>query len=102
MSGVNLHLNEKDPVQQNRAIRDLFAGRSNAAGTVTLTANTTTTAVNALNCSAGSKVFLFPRTANAAAVVASTYVATVASGTFTITHPSNANADKNFFWVALG
>jgi hypothetical protein len=102
MSGVILHIAEKDPTRQNQAIRDLFAGRSNAVGTVTLTANAATTAVTAINCGLGSKVFLFPTTANAAAIVAATYVSSVGQGTFTITHTNNANADKTFFWVALG
>jgi hypothetical protein len=102
MSGVILHIAEKDTTRQNQAIRDLFAGRSNAVGTVTLTANAASTVVTAINCGAGSRVFLMPTTANAAAIVAATYVSSVGQGTFTITHTNNANADKTFFWVALG
>ena len=102
MSGVIPHLAERDPVRQNQAIRDLFAGRSNAVGTVTLRASQTTTTVTAINCGAGSRVFLFPTTANAAAIVAATYVSSVGQGTFTITHTSNANTDKTFHWVCLG
>ncbi len=102
MSGTIVHLAEKDPLKQNQAIRDLFAGRSNAVGTVTLTANAASTVVTAINCGAGSRVFLFPTTANAAAIVAATYVSSVGQGTFTVTHTNNANADKTFFWVCLG
>ena len=85
-----------------QSIRDLYAGRSNAVGTVTLRASQTSTTVTALNVGAGSKVFLQPTTANAAAVIASTYVNSVGAGTFTITHPSNSNTDKTFSWVSLG
>lgn len=85
-----------------QSIRDLYAGRSNAVGTVTLRASQTTTVVTALNVGAGSRVFLEPTTANAAAVRASTYPSSVGQGTFTITHPSNSNTDKTFYWVALG
>lgn len=97
-------IGEANPVKIIQAIRDLFAGRSNAVGTVTLRTSQTTTTVTALNCGAGSRVFLMPTTANAAAEfgAGSIYVGTVASGSFTITHASNANADKTFFWVALG
>jgi 3-deoxy-D-arabino-heptulosonate 7-phosphate (DAHP) synthase len=102
MSGTLVHIAEQDQVKQNQAIRDLFAGRSNAVGTVTLTAGAASTAVTAINCGAASRVFLFPKTANAAAIVAATYVSSVGQGTFTITHTNNANADKTFFWVALG
>lgn len=104
MSGVIPHIAERDPVRQNQAIRDLFAGRSNAVGTVTLRANQSTTTVTAINCGAGSRVFLMPTTANASAEFGNgtIRISSVGQGTFTITHANNANADKTFFWVALG
>jgi len=87
-----------------QAIRDLFAGRSNAVGEVTLRASQATTVVTALNVGPDSKIFLTPTTANASAEfgAGSIYVSAVGQGTFTITHANNANADKTFFWVALG
>lgn len=104
MAGNIPAITEKDPTRINQAIRDLFMGRSNAVGTVTLTASATTTVVAALNIGASSRVFLMPTTANAAADFASgsLYISAVASGTFTITHPNDADTDKTFFWVALG
>ena len=93
---------ETRPQRLAQAIRDLFAGRSNAVGTVTLRASQTTTVVTALNVGEDSRIFLTATTANAAAVIASLYVSSVGSGTFTITHPSNANVDKVFFWGAWG
>lgn len=101
-SGISLSLSERDPLRQNHAIRQLMEGRSNAVGTVTLTANAASTVVTAVNCGPNSAVFLFPTTANAAAIVAATYVGTVAPGTFTVTHTNDANADKTFFYVCLG
>jgi hypothetical protein len=87
-----------------QSIRDLFAGRSNAVGTVTLTANAASTAVTALNVGASSRVFLMPTTANASAEFGNgtIRISSVGSGTFTVTHANNANADKTFYWVALG
>jgi hypothetical protein len=49
-------------------------------------------------------VFLFPATAHAAAVVATTYVTApnVVAGQFTVTHAATANGDATFWWVCLG
>ncbi len=101
-SGLYINLTEKEPQTQNFVIQQLIEGRSNAVGTVTLTANAASTVVTALNCGPSSAVFLFPTTANAAAIVAATYVSLVSAGTFTVTHTNSATADKSFFWVCLG
>ena len=86
------------------AVRQLAEGRTNAIGTVTLTANAATTTVTAPNCAATSVVFLFPATANAAAIIAATYVlaSNITKGQFIVSHTNNANTDKTFYWVALG
>lgn len=104
MAGNVPTLDERNPVLILQAIRDLFAGRSNAVGSITLTANAASTSVTAINCGKDSKIFLMPKTANASAEFGNgtIYVGTVANGSFTITHANNANADKSFFWVALG
>ena len=101
-SGLYISPNEQDQIKQNQAIRQLIEGRSNAVGIITLTANAASTAVTAVSCGPQSAVFLFPTTANAAAIVAATYVSAVASGSFTVTHTNSATADKTFYWVALG
>ena len=95
---------DKDLTKYAQAINELGRGRSNAVGSVTLRASQTTTTVPAPNCGAGNAVLLFPATANAAAIVATTYVlaTNVTPGQFIITHPSNANTDTTFYWVALG
>lgn len=104
MSALVLNPQEQDRLKQNTAINQLAAGRSNAVGSVTLRASQVTTTVSAPNCSASSKVFLFPETANAAAVVATTYILTtnVTAGQFIITHASDADVDQTFSYVALG
>ena len=96
MSGAIPAPTETDLGRIVRGIRDLFAGRSNAFGRCTLAANATTTVVTAANCAINSEIFLTPRTANAAAVVAATYISATAAGSFTVTHPNNVNADKTF------
>jgi hypothetical protein len=86
------------------AVRQLMQGRSNAAGGVTLAPNAAATAVAAPNCAPGSQVFLFPRTAHAAAELAAggCYVSTVSGGTFTVTHANNPQTDRTFSYVCLG
>jgi len=95
---------ESEPYRIVNAIRQLAAGRSNAAGSVTLAANAPSTAVAAPNCAAASQVFLFPKTAHAAAELAAggCYVSAVANGSFTVTHANNAQADRTFAYVCLG
>ncbi len=104
MAGQTLDPSERDLFRIVMAVRQLMEGRSNATGTVTLTANAATTTVSAPNCGAGSAVFLFPRTANAAAAVPTTYIlaANVTAGQFVVSHANDAQTDKTFSWVALG
>lgn len=104
MSALVLQHGEKDPAKIVLAVNQLVEGRSNAVGSVTLRASQTTTTVAAPNCGAGAHVFLFPRTANAAAVVATTYVlsSNVTKGQFIITHASDADVDQTFSYVCLG
>jgi hypothetical protein len=104
MSALIVQTQEKDLTKFALALQQLAAGRSNAVGTVTLRDGQTTTTVTAPNCGAGSKVFLFPATANAAAVVATTYIlaANVTAGQFIVTHASDSDTDQTFYYVCLG
>jgi hypothetical protein len=104
MSAPQLSPSETQPYRMVNAIRQLMQGRSNAAGTVTLAPNAAATTVTAPNCAAGAQVFLFPRTAHAAAEIAAggCYVSAVASGAFTLTHANNAQTDRTFSYVCLG
>jgi hypothetical protein len=104
MTALTLSPAERDIAKAVLAIRQLTEGRSNATGTVTLAANASATTVTAPNCAATSVVFLFPATAHAAAIAASTYVlaSNITKGQFIMTHPNDTNADKTFYWVALG
>jgi hypothetical protein len=94
--------NEKDLGKYVISLQQLSQGRSNATGSVTLIASATSTVVSAVNCSPGSAVFLFPKTANAAAALSGTYISAVGKQTFTIAHASAASVDRSFFYVCLG
>ena len=103
MSGLTLSPAERDLFRIVTAVRQLMEGRSNASGVFTLAvAPATSTVVAAPNCGAGSVVVLSPRTANAAAAVAGTFVSAAAAGSFTVQHASSAQSDRTFGYVALG
>ncbi len=104
MSAPQLSPSETQLFRIVNAVRQLMQGRSNAAGTATLTAGAPTTTVTAPNCATGAQVFLCPRTAHAAAELAAggCYVSAVSSGSFTITHANNAQTDRTFSYACLG
>jgi hypothetical protein len=83
------------------AMNQLVDGKRNSAGTFTLAISTTTTTVTNERCSTDSKVLFSPRTSNAAAALASTYI-TVANGSFTVTHANNAQTDRTFSYDIAG
>ncbi len=83
------------------AIRQLIEGRGNYVGTVTLTPSATTTTISKSTINENAVVILLPKTANAAAALATTYAA-VTKGTVTITHANNAQTDRSFFYAVVG
>lgn len=105
---IQLSTEEKNLWRVVQAVIQLIQGRSNAVGTVTLRNGQTTTTVTklidpaAINVALGSKVFLEPETANAAAARATTYISAVGQGTFTITHANAATTDRTFSFHCIG
>ena len=95
---------EKDLSVFAAVINELTQGRSNATGTVTLTAGAATTTVTNSNFASGSSVYLTPTTANAAAEIGNgtMYVSARAAGSFTLTHANNANADRIYLYAIQG
>jgi hypothetical protein len=71
---------------------------------VTLAPNAASTVATTGNCGAGSVVLLAPLTSHAAAELGNgtIYVSVVASGSFTLAHADNAQADRMFGLVAVG
>lgn len=99
---ISLSPLEKDVRRIVDAVIQLVTGRQNSVGDVTLRANQTTTVVSFPNCSKDCRVFLSPRTANAAAAIPTTYISSIEQGGFTITHASNAQVDKTFGFLCIG
>lgn len=108
MSGINLSAAETSIWRIVASIIALARGASNAVGTVTLRANQVTTVVDtsvsiaAENISPDMQIFLMPKTATAAAGMASTYISSIGQKTFTITHSSTADVNKTLSWKATG
>ena len=106
MSGFLPSLDETQPFQMVRGIRDLSQGRSNAFGTFTLTANAATTTVAAPNCAPESCISLMPLTAHASAEMGAGTIyiasATVTQGQFVVTHANNAQVDRTYRYAIQG
>jgi len=86
-----------------QAVRELIDGRSNAVGSVTLTPDATTTSVSKSTINANAVVILTPQTANAAAALATTFVAVAENGgSFVMTHANNAQTDRTFGYLVIG
>lgn len=99
MSGNAPSSAERDTFRIVRAIRDLFEGRRNTTGTVTLTAGATSTVVTHVNFGADSVPVFTATTSNAATIdVATMRVTARTNGTFTITHANNAAVDRTFLY----
>lgn len=77
-------------------------GHIACTGTVTLTPSATTTTVTDDRVSINTCPVLTPATSTAAATIATVWVSTVTSGSFTITHASTAATDKTFKYALLG
>lgn len=83
-------------------INKMLSGRANNAGTLTLTAGATTTAVIDPAFESSMVPILIPTTANAAAAVTNVYLSTRVNGSFTLTHANTATTDRTFLYVRWG
>lgn len=88
--------------QAERTINELLKGRANNVGEVTLTESVTTTTTIDTRIKSQMKVFLSPRTANAAAALTNVYVSSVDDGSFELTHSSVASTDRTFDYIIHG
>lgn len=84
------------------AVNQIVAGRLDSYGSVTLTPSTTTTTVTNAAVGEDSVIVLMPKTANAAAALATTFVSVRINGSFTLTHANNAQTDREFGYGWIG
>ena len=96
--------NETDLRKINAVVRQLMEGRSNSTGTVTFSTDATSKTVTAPTVGAGSVIVLMPQTSAAAAVLATSYIAStdVTPGQFIVHHSSSTSTQRTFGWIALG
>jgi hypothetical protein len=83
-------------------IEALLNGYSRNRGTLTLTANVTSTDVKDPRFESAQTVVLCPMTANAAAALATTYVSARTAKQFTLTHANTATTDRTFEYIFVG
>ena len=84
-----------------KTINNILNGKINSISSLTLTANTTSTTITDLRCTASSVVTLMPTTSNAASALATTYI-TVTKQSFTITHANTSTTDRTFHYSVIG
>lgn len=84
------------------SVNGLIDGKSDNAGTFTLTANATTTTVTDNKFESQMVPLWSPTTANAAGAMTNLYVSARAKGSFTLTHSNTATTDRTFLYVRVG
>lgn len=101
---VTWHDNEEHRRILANGVNLVSDGHTRGAGSVTLTASTAATIVTDRRAGTDSVVLFMPKTANAAAEVGAgtMYVSARGAESFTITHASNAQTDRDFEYALLG
>jgi hypothetical protein len=94
---------DRDAARNNAAVRQLYVGGANNRGTFTLRASQTTTVIAHEGVNPNSHISWTPLTASAVtALAAGMRVSNRTTGSFTITHASNAAVDQNFTFSTTG
>lgn len=97
----NPKLEIEDLRQMSQVINEVQKGKTNNVNTITLTVSVTTTTITDSRISIQSVISLMPTTANSAAAVTTTFIVPT-TGSATITHANNAQADRTFFYSVVG
>jgi len=82
-------------------INQLIKASVKNTGSLTLTANQTTTTISDQNIYSGSKIYLTPLTLNAANETWYILAANITDGQFIITHANAVSADRDFNYIYL-
>lgn len=93
---------EPNPREIAERVNRLLQGKLNAVTTLTLTANAASTTLTDKRIGGATFIDFMPTTANAAAARASIWISARGTGTATITHANDANADKTFAVLLIG
>ena len=98
MRGLRLGADPRDVVAVLNAV---LRGKLDCTGTVTLAAGATSTTITDSRIGIGSVLLLMPKTASAAAALATTYV-TPGDGAAVVTHANAPTLDRTFGVAILG
>jgi hypothetical protein len=85
----------------SEAVNGILQGKINVTGALTLTANAASTTLTDRRINPDSVIVLMPKTANAAAALATTSIVP-GDQTATVTHANNAQTDREFRYAVLG
>ncbi len=91
-----------DPRRVATVVNLAMRGKINAVAALALSPGASTTALMDDRIGADSVVLLMPTTANGAAALATTYVATLVPGEAAVSHLNNAQTDRSFAVVIIG
>lgn len=96
--------NGGSPREVASIVNQLIDGKSDAKGTFTLTASTTTTVISDFRVGADTVIHFVPITSNAAAEIGagSVFLSSRGDSTFTITHANNTQNDRTFIYTVTG
>lgn len=84
------------------ALNNTIDGKVNSTGSITLTANQTSSTLTDARVGANSIILFMPTTANANTAKANLYVSARANGTATLTHASSGNTDQTLSYCVIG
>lgn len=105
-AGVYVPTFQMDEVKHRQKIsewaKQVNNGHIKNVGTLTLVASTVSTTVADSRVGGSSFIGLSPTTLNAASAMPTTFISTVGFQTFTLTHASNADANRTFTYCVLG
>ena len=85
-----------------RIVTRTIDGKLNVNGTLTLTANGTTTTLTDFILDSASHIALMPMSANAAAALANVSFGSPTNGSVVLTHANNAQTDRTFRYSVIG
>jgi len=94
--------NSKHLRQVAISLNNTIDGKLNSTGSLTLTANATSTTLADSRISENSIILFMPITANGNSAKPNLFVSASSSGSATLTHSSSSNADQNFKYVIIG
>lgn len=77
-------------------------GKLNSTGSITLSANATTSTLADRRLGIDSVISFMPTTANASAGITSLYVSSQGKQTATLTHANNGQTDKTYKYIIIG